>query len=439
MKKMIICVFILLFASCGTQENNEPNNADLNNGAGKGDVPGAKIAIGEDCKYYEVCTDDGNCTQDVCEDGSYCKAKESDACDAVCTKYAATGEICQWDGGFANCDLAKDVCDFRGTKTCIPRPEKGEVCDGNQCMLADDLEIVMYCKRNPDNDPNLNFTNGGDVGTCQDLIPVGQPCPDGRGCVFTAFCSAENICKERDIPLNGACGSAVGVIDRRCTSGTYCDLFEFSDTENTCVLVEKRTCEATPPAAPEPKNVGQDCRGREVCTNGVCEMDRCPPGSTCRAKDNDACDGICTEFVATGEPCGVNQPCDISKDICDWDTNICVTRPKKGEACTGIQCALAADLTLELYCKTEAGQQVGVCEEYIKDGEPCHEGGGCNIYTSFCSSNGTCKERDIPVNGACGSAVGVVDRRCERGSYCNLTEFSQFENTCVPAEKLTCD
>ncbi len=316
-----------------------------------------------------VCTDELECTDDVCIEGSGCTAIPNDDrcppgmfCDVFrgCTPRPCGSDFDCDDGLFCNgverCDAAAAVC------VSGPPP----VCDdGTDC--TDDFCVEPGGCRS---DPNPM------------RCPPGSMCLPGVGCVGgrcrrDSDCDDGRVCNGAERCMGGACapGAPLACADMidctrdtcsdfagGCTStpdSALCPMGMVCDVMVGCQIIPCRTDAAC--------SDGVFCNGAERCVGGrctagtapscddgqTCTIDRCEPGidgcineprsmiENCTNRIDDNCDGLvdCADPTCRGNPAcgcrptadfevfcdnGLDEDCDGALDCADMD---CAGRP----------------------------------------------------------------------------------------------------------------
>ena len=219
------------------------------------------------------------------------------------------GGPCQ--GLDTGCEPGVEFCNYdAGAGYCSPRGQTGDSCvnfNGDTCVPAD---ICM--------DP----ADGGDLGTCVALIPVGQACSD-NGTGIT-------VCADSAVCVGGICKITFAVEGQPCDADVQCYASICNNPDGGAgVCIDG-------PTLGEPCNSGA-CGQGLVCTSGTCQSaqtagescfslnctngDYCDSTNTCRVLGGlgDACDpnslywacreghcdttGHCSAFKAPGTPC----------------------------------------------------------------------------------------------------------------------------------------
>ncbi len=165
--------------------------------------------------------------------------------------------------------------------------------------------------------------------------------------------------------------------------------------------------------------LGADCTINDTCMNGHCAP-----------KDQDFCDGICTEFLATGDMCGaIGTMCDFRIDQCDLGLfeTVCKTVKVKGEVCD-----LAGQCGTETYCKIEAGMDEGTCSDRIGLEQPCPQNFGCaeEFYCDSLADAPTCKAK---------AALGDACDKDALFPCLGLKTECNDSGVCVARTPITCD
>lgn len=218
----------------------------------------------------------GACIDSVAQAMAACKGLESfsaPACNQIFTGTQAAGQPCDNDLACATPADAIVYCDTwsgggggGGQGTCVvePRGKKGDAC-------------VDTCTGSP-SDHNCSSGGGsggsggsgggsaacyssdglycGGDGTCDALIPIGQPCPYDDGCVVGAYCNSGTCAADKTV------GSSCSLFSDICVDGAYCAAPSGS-TSGTCEKL---------------KAAGTACTSFDECQSSDCENGKCTAG-----------------------------------------------------------------------------------------------------------------------------------------------------------------
>ncbi len=151
--------------------------------------------------------------------------------------------------------------------------------------------------------------------------------------------------------------------------------------------------------------IGSDCAITDNCNGGFCEY------------TSDPCDGTCVAYAAVGQDCNTtSKRCDSVITKCDFDdSNTCVAKPDKGEACKAAECVFG------LFCDVtdDAALTDGVCADMIGLDGACPEGIGCD-FDFYCDDSFVCKAKSIKENETCTDATAD---QCVRGTFCDSVDM----------------
>lgn len=361
---------------------------------------------GEACKQGDgsssTCAKAPSCVKDQDCGASGC---EQDAQGCVEIKARCVGGSCQVDRTpkKGSCDKASGLCvegpACQADKDCGPLACQQ---DGKYCEVSTSSCVGGACLKRTKKDVGTCNNSGACVppASCTTLCD----CPQGQYCV-------EGKCFQSSFP--GFCCENPG-----CPGGETC--YTSFNTADQCPILCKSPC---------------DCPEGYDCANGKCfrgpspmyccdQAQSCPPGATCKAKDNKA--GTCAQ-----QP----RPC---RSSCD-----CV----QGEACLNGQCSPSAQPTF--CCDKEGcpqGQgcenknlQSGICPAVCTTLCDCPQGqtciaGRCNqdpgLGGGYCCSNPGC-----PLGQVCYQANGQAGRCAAKtcGSPCDCPQGEDCRNgVCTP-------
>ena len=372
-----------------------------------GDVDEPELVGG---KYYELCDDGNDCTEDTCAGGEGCVNEVLDA----------------------------GTCD-----------------DGNPCTVADHCETgtcvgtpVQCDDQNPCTD-NVCTETGG----C-DFPPNTEACDDGNPCTLADQC-VDGACVGTDVPCDCLADADCAVLedDDLCNGMLVCD---------TAALPYKCVVDvATVVTCPEPEGDNAFCL-QAACdpANGTCATVPfhggflCDNGDACTVTDKCA-DGECTGGVAVN--CNDGNAC--TDDACDPVAG-CTHTPNvaacnDGDLCTlGDQCAdgicvggPAADCEDGNACTQDTCTPDAGCQHTVTDG-PCDDGDVCTsndlCIEGVCQGSGVlaCTDNDPCTDNACDPATGCVVKLnqalcddsdvCTVGDHCHLGE-------CIHSGVFTCN
>jgi hypothetical protein len=247
-------------------------------------------SVNADCDDGLFCKGAEVCNAGTCEAGSDpCPGQDCDEAGDVCVPL-----VCNADG---TCDPGEDCNNC--ASDCISGA--GASCGNGICEPGEDcISCAGDCRGKTGGKPSTRYCCSGTPGGGGGTNPV--DCNDGRctqdvwECSFSAdsYCCGDATCEGAEDEANCAVDCAVtcsGPGD--CADGVTC-------TDDACV---DSSCVNTPNDANCPDD-GLFCNGTEFC------------------------DPV-TDCDSTGDPCGVNETCNETTDVCDP-----ITCALKGEACT---------------------------------------------------------------------------------------------------------
>ena len=287
-----------------------------------------------DCDFPDSdCTDccneaQDNCTGNEpsgspCDDGLYCNGTDTCNSSGSCSNH--TGDPCNCDLPDSNCT---DCCN-EAQDNCTGNEPSGSPCDdGLYCNGTDTCNGSGSCS-NHTGDPCVGGEECNDCcneGSDNCYDPLGSACgdpsdtdcdnpdtcdgagtcqpnhePNGTGCDDGFFCTATDEC-------DGA-GTCAGFGDP-CEGGPECNHICNEDTDD-CYNAAGTACG-------DPGDT--DCDNPDTCDEaGTCLDNHEPSGTSCNdglfCNGADACSGgTCSRHA--GYPCGGNEWCDDSVDVC---------------------------------------------------------------------------------------------------------------------------
>ena len=399
------CTVDGLSACDGIEASEESCNGLDDDCDGEADEP--HLAQG---KYFELCSDGNDCTEDKCmsEDGCVNKVLVSGPCE--------DGDPCT-------------VADHCEAGTCLGDPV--ECHDDNPC--TDDLcTTTGGCEY-----PSV-------IGACDDGDPctVADQCDDGvcAGYPVSCECQVDADCEplEDGDLCNGTLVCDTSSLPYKCVvePGTekYCPEPEGEDS--FCL---QAWCD---PASGEcsflPALEGFLCDNGDLCTvNEKCQAGLCTGGTPVNCTDGNPCtDDGCdsqtgcahlpnTDACDDGDPCTLADQCSGSK---------CVGGPplqcEDGNDCTQDSCAPDAG------CLHEAA--AGPCD----DGNACTTDDACNQGKCVGGVPLVCADSNPCTDHACDPVAGCVtslnQAPCDDGDACSLGDHCHLAE-CIAASTLVCD
>lgn len=193
----------------------------------------------------------GACVAAVSSAASACSIPTHGACDKVYVGGTAAGVACtntsqcaqpSTGSGRAVCDLDTSVC------VVLPRGKSGDSCAGD-CYTGSSGQV---CSVDTAGQGSVCYESDGlfcnQSGLCQPLLHAGDSC-DYIGCSKGTYCSQSTSICTADIAVGQPCPDGTG-----CVSGAYCN------NSNVCANLQ-------PDGAP--CNYPSEC-AKSWCTNGVC-------------------------------------------------------------------------------------------------------------------------------------------------------------------------
>lgn len=333
------------------------------------------------------------------------------------------------------CDDIDDCgpCEECVNGTCQSVCEPDEVCDNGVCV---------DCLSNEDCPCNQVCINGSC--TCPPSLPTLEgdcciECDGNEDCDICEVCvggqCVPNTCG--DFVCNPATGDCVECISSGdCTGANQCCINNECQCCPGFVLVDG---ECVP--APE-CTTDTDCDPCEVCVNGVCVPQQCPPGQVCvdefgcvdecDCNDPTSCDDI-TQFCYQGSnglcgciPCqgdctaGCESPC-----YCDPNLNQCIVNNCDGPCTNGLDCGEG--------CGCLNGQCVP-CSTLDCTTSQCAQALGCSCQGTVCTdSDNPCS--DTPCSTASDCAVGCT---CYEGECVSCDNFPCTPNECSDYDGCGC-
>jgi formylglycine-generating enzyme required for sulfatase activity len=436
-----------------------------------------------ECESIEEkdCSDDVDCTVDMCDageckhvpnnlacdDGLYCNGLETCSLDSGCQNGDAPvlddGVLCTVDG----CDEENDsVTHTADSSLC----DDADVCNG-----AETCDAAQGCLT-------------GETLVCDDEIDCTEDsCDADDGCLFVA---ADAACDDSDICSADSCDLADGCVhlpapdagDECCGEDDDCDDVNIC-TDDTCggdfhcQFVNKddgSDCTDGLKCTLDDACLDGQCIGSaDDCNDGLdCTVDSCDGDAGCiNTPDSDFCDdeNICTgteecdpnaEGPATGckaiNPLVCDDGTDCTYDACDA-VDGCSSVPQDGTCDDNNQCTLDVcdDEQDCLHTYVDGSDDdMQCCEEEdaeCSDGIPCTKD-TCDLDThkceasamangQACSPNDLCKLSGVCQNGTCAAPskvcednVACTTNDCEPDSGCTYVGSDQYcddENDCT--------
>ncbi len=354
-------------------------------------------------KVGESCTDDGNsCTSDLCDSDGQCSHPNlSYGFECADDGYECTSDYCDGAGTCIHQALAYGADCSGDGNECT-----GDVCDGEGACIHPNLGSSVACSEDG-NECTNDFCDGeGDCG-----IPIsGVSCTDdGNECT-------DNVCDVGVCVGNPLTGGACTPDGNECTAdicyagvcgqpltGSECTYDDNVCTEDTC---DDGECVAVDVIDSTPCENGSWCDGQEQCFSGVCEY---LEGSAPCERLEPCKDGLCEE-PEVGEDEGV---CDI--DLLD------------GESCDDGDWCNGPDLCETGVCVHGPGPcdetAHGICEEVDCDGVDEQ----CDVVAVedglSCADDVICDGEEVCEGGECVAGIGY----CEDFNDCR--EYACDEDT----------
>ena len=425
-------------------------------------VPAPEVCNGldDDCDGdvdEETCTDDNQCTDDVCLGEQGCEHLPLEQGECMDGDPCSVADHCEAGicvGQQVNCDdqnpCTDDFCDIAGG--CLHEFNTDKCDDGDPCTVADQCEqgtcsgVTVNCDCQSDSNcaaledgnlcngtlfcdtDTLPYTCEVDAATVVDCPePQGgdAPClmaacnPETGGCSLATAnegfpCDDGDPCTVADKCVQGACSGGLAAncndgnpcTDDSCLPGAGCQ-YEFNDLPcedgDTCTVSDKCSmgvCQGGPDGS---------CHDGNPCTD-----DSCVSGQGCFFLFNDApCDddNICT----IGDHCAQGKCAAAGMADCD-DDNLCTNdlcKPSLG--CTHQFNAFPCDDADA--CTTGDLCNVGLCAGSpvsCNDGNTCTDDScdpvqGCQYVANDgpCDDNNLCSKDDQCKNGICVPGNGV--------------------------------
>lgn len=402
------------------------------------------------------CRSDSDCGNPSC-------SQSGTSCTQVIPTCTSSGQCVRAGTGQSNA-----FCDANSGK-CIPTPppvcktacdcSQGFDCINNQCISG---FVPVYCCSkagcpkgstciNPDNTkgqcPNITCQSDADCGAASCT-------QSGTSCVRNVPRCISGTCLTSTVSTSGYCNSSNGT----CTSVSFCSTHCDCPQGQACRQVSpgpgpaQGICLASNPPTYCCENAGCpskqvcttksggqstcpatcktpcDCSSGEDCINNLCtvgtkpvyccdDTQKCPPGATCRDKNNQA--GTCPQ---TPRPC---------KSVCDCT---------QGEACTNGQCAASSS---PVYCCDNTGcpagkacvdlnGRSGVCPQTCQETCDCPQGQFCQrgVCTAGTAQTYCCDKTGCPSGSFCykkGGGTGTCPaQKCT--SPCDCTQGQDCRN-----------
>jgi len=379
-----------------------------------------------------LCKDNNPCTDDGCEPKSGCSFVDNTAaCDDgnKCT----TGDACNAGkcqaGAPKTCDdtnpCTKDACDAKAG--CLNAATGGPCDDGDACT-AEDACVSGACKpgsaKNCDDNNPCTDDTCGKSGACAHTANTAG-CDDGDKCTTSDACVAGSCtggapltCDDNNPCTKTACVASLGCTatntDASCSDGDDCTV------KDACVGGK---CKSGPK---------KDCDDKNVCTSDACVK------GTCAYLANDmACDD--------GDPCSVDDRCSTGScyagkkskncndnNVCTDDSCVakkgCVNLPNASTCTDGSVCSATGA------CK--GGKCVGKGGLHCDDNNPCTDDKcdpkkGCvaTPNSAACEDGNKCTANDICKAGKC---LAGPKPSCDDGNSCTLGDCKPASG-CVQA------
>ena len=411
--------------------------------------------------YINLCNDDNDCTQDMCNGAVGCQYEQLDEGECVDNDACTIGDHCQEGvciGLPIACDddnpCTDDTCD--GLGGCKAEFNLAPCDDGNPCTVADTctqaecVGFAVECDCQTDLDC-LALDDGdlcnGTLHCNKDKLPyecavdpstlVACPQPVGPD----AICS-QAACD----PATGECSFVPDHAGFACDDGDSCTVGD-QCLEGTCVAGIPALCEDANECTDDscdaaagcvhlnnsaPCSDGDVCTTEDTCVDGQClggEDLLCDDGNECT---DDACD------VAVGCVHPANQA------QCD-DGNDCTA----GDHCVAGKCQF--ETTLECNdnnpCTADTCDALKGCVYAITAG-PCDDGDPCTIndqcingacqagQAASCDDQNPCTDDSCNEAGICIHSANQQD--CDDGNKCTLLDQCQAAK-CMGTQAPDCD
>jgi hypothetical protein len=447
----------------------------------------ADEAIFEDGKYVDLCNDDNECTEDLCQGVAGCEHIALENAECKDGNPCTVADLCKAGscvGTPVDCDdsnpCTTDICNEAGG--CAFEENDAPCDDGNPCTVADQCQgkqcagfkVECDCQEDKDcgelEDGDLCngtlFCNQEKLPYLCALVPGSQiVCPKAAGpdapcleatcdpvtgkCSFAAAndgiaCSDGNACTLNDECQGGICASGG---QANCNDGNLC-------TDDTCN--PKTGCGHSD--NDEPCDDGDPCTTQDACSGGKCTggpalpcddfnpctAEACKPGQGCTyapapgwCDDGNACttDDVCSNGKCTPGPdveCNDDNPC--TKDACSSDVG-CYFTKTAGPCDDGNPC------TLNDQCKA------GFCSPgplvSCSDGNPCTDDscdakGLCQHVPNqaACDDGNACTTSDHCAQGKC-TYEGLAD--CDDSNYCTTDSCDPLQGCLHTLNSAPCD
>ncbi|HET9957455.1 MAG TPA: DUF4215 domain-containing protein [Polyangiaceae bacterium] len=396
--------------SCGDGQPGPDEACDDGNvRAGDGCAEDCSVESGYSCDIYgEPCTPSTNeetCGNGVTEFGETCDDGNSVSEDGC-------SELCQTEDGYtcsgATCVLNAACGD--GTLN------SGEQCDDGNRVPGD------CCNGNCQLEPNCKCSTppSGGAQSCSSTIVCGdgavnggEACDDGNRSANDG-CAADCQTVEPGFtcpPEGGACVPAVVTCpNARIEAGEECDDGNAQSADGcspNCKIEAGYVC----------PTVGQACRPKEYCGNGLVSYtsgETCDDGNT---KAGDGCSAACT--LEAGYTCDTSStPTACTKEICGNKKIAAGETCDDGNQLSGDGCSSACKLELGYTCPELGAACRPICGDKRKLGiEQCDDGNrangdGCNSRCQLepgyvCDANGSCRKT------VCGDKLKEGTEQCD--------------------------
>ena len=458
-----------------------------------GDVCKDGVCVGVD----KACTDENDCTTDLCDPVQGCVFEDADgtSCDDgnPCTDQdACTAGECA--GEAVSCDdenpCTADSCD--ALTGCQYDYDDGVECDDLDGCTTDDVCTQGECvgEALECDDGNGCTVDACDPETgCDFQADDGAPCDDGNVCtvgdscfetecqagVNECQCEADEDCLEVDDA--DLCNGTLHCVETECQvdPATVVQCNTTGDTDCVLTLCNPQTgeCQAGDAPAGTPCDDGDACTFGESCGQGVCGGGlplTCDDKNMC-TEDKCESDQGCLFVPFSGLFCDdgnmctqpdvcVEGECIAGTNTCDCQDDGDCTKLSDGNLCDGVwacvdskcetipdsqvECEQPDDPCLVALCQPTTGE----CEQQDgPNGQACDDGDGCTVLDACLDgvcigSILDCDDANVCTDDWCDPVDGCMndgaDVECDDGNPCTAGDWC-VDGQCTPGEDNLCD